>query len=603
MKYIKSLLSLTDAHDRKMLLLLGLFMLFAAFIELIGVGSLFPYVKILSDPAIIHTNHTLRSVYNYFSFSSQTSFLLLLGFLIFLMILLKGAVTCFNNYFQAKFGARMNNKIASKILNNYVNMEYSNFTSTNSTTLTKHLLYDVQNVTGVISGILNMLTNIMIGIALIALMLLADPGVVLASIAMLLFFLQLTVRFTKVRMNKLGKSNELNNRKVYKVATETFSGIKDIKIFGVENFFVNKYNVIRRILSSQTVQFNIISNVPVVVMNVVGFGTLMGVLLFLLYTKGNMIQVLPIIAIIAICIQRLLPTISAISTSIGLIRKFKPVVFIVADAVRSLKIPDINITSSGNKNGNLSFNDKIAFKNVCYKYPDSEELALKNLSFEIKKNTTIGIVGVSGAGKSTLIDVMLGLYSHLSGSICCDDIEVNANNRSKFRSLIGYVPQRTFLLDASIKENIAFGISSDDFNNEQLEMAIKISQLKELIDELPDGVNTVIGENGLKLSGGQRQRLGIARALYNDPEVLILDEATNALDSITETEFNRSLGALMNHKTLIIIAHRLSSIDFCDYLLVMDKGEILSEGEYQSVINNKKFKELYPQAHEIFSEV
>ena len=595
MKYLKSLLLLTDGQDQRRLWFLGAFMLLAAFIELLSVGSLFPYIKILSNPSIINSNHYLNKVYNALSFSSQAHFLIFVGFLIFLMILGKGIITMLNNYFQAKFTARMNNKIAKKILNSYVNMDYSEFSSVNSAALSKHLLYDVQNVIGVISGILNMLTSILVGMALIALMLLADPGAVITSVFLLLFFLQLITKLTKNRMNRLGESNEYNNRKAYKIASEIFLGIKDIKMFDVENFFVEKYNATRKILSSQLVVCDVISNLPNVAMNIIGFGILMGVLLYLLFTKGSMINVLPIIAIIAICIQRLLPTISVVSTSIGLMRQFKPVVFIVSDAIKKLNSPiirDSNILVSDKK---LKFNHKIRFDNISYKYSEAEGMALKGISFNIEKNKTLGIVGASGAGKSTLIDVLLGLYLRSSGTIYCDNVDISRDNYPEFRSLIGYVPQRTFLLDTTIKENIAFGVDENAFDNNRLEKSIKISQLKELIDQLPNGIDTMIGENGLKLSGGQRQRLGIARALYKDPEILILDEATNALDSITESEFNRSLKALMGHKTLIIIAHRLSSIDFCDHLIVIEEGKIVSKGDYQSVTADQKFKALYPK--------
>jgi len=594
MNYLKSLFFLTDSQDRKKLCVLLFLMLFTGIIELMGVGALFPFVKLLSDPSIIHSNHYLDKIYNTFSFSSQTHFLVFVGALIFLLILLKGVITCINNYSQAKFSAGMNNKISNKILMSYVYMEYSEFTSVNTSTLSKHLLYDIQNVVNVISAILNMVTSVMVGMALIFLMLLADVWAVIVSVLLMVAFLQLTVMLTRSRMKRLAKSNESNYRKAYKTVSETFSGIKDVKIFGVEKCFVDRYNSTRKILSSHTVQYKVISNLPNVVMNVIGFGILMGVLLYLLISKGNMIEVLPIIAIIAICIQRLLPTIATLSASIGEMRKFKPVVFIITEAIKKLKPPVVDNEGLLVDDKELKFSSVIKIDNISYSYPESGGAALTDVSFLIEKNTTIGLVGESGAGKSTLVDVLLGLYSCSSGAIYCDNVKLDQSNYPGFRSLIGYVPQKTFLLDATIKENIAFAVDGNTFDEKQLEDAIRISQLKALIEQLPDGIDTAIGEGGLKLSGGQRQRIGIARALYRNPEILIMDEATNALDSATEKEFNESLSVLMKEKTIIIIAHRLSSIKFCDQLVQLENGKVVASGSYGALLaNSDSFRRIY----------
>lgn len=597
-KFIKILFSFFNKTDRKFFIVLVMMMVLTASIELLGIGSLFPYIKILGDQTIIHSNNIMNSIYHFFGFSSNNHFLIFIGAMIFLMILLKGLMTCCNNYYQAKFTYRLNNRLANFCLESFIRMPYDEVINSNSAVLSKHLLVDVASVATTLTAVLTMLTDIIIALALISLMILANPLLVFSVVFILGGLLWLIIKLTKNKVKNLAKDNEYCTRHVYKTASESLAGIKDIKVYQVENYFVRRYLRWRHELSNQLVQFNFISNLPAIIMNVMGFAILLIILLYLVITRGNLLVILPTIGLIAVCIQRLLPASNRISTSIGAIRRYKPMIFIVRKAIDNLL--NINSLYRAEKfTPNIKFNSVLSLKNIYYKYPSSEKYALSDISLDIYKNTSIGIVGESGAGKSTFVDVLLGLLAVEQGQIWCDNINITQYGYAALTKLVGYVPQQTFLIDGTIRENIAFGVEENKINNDALNKAIGVSQLQTLISELPEGLDTIIGEKGIRLSGGQRQRIGIARALYPDPEILVMDEATNALDAATEREFTESLLNLMKEKTLIIIAHRLSSVKHCQRLIQFEDGKVVAQGSFEKLVTtSEKFRQIYDVVHE-----
>lgn len=593
--YLKAILSFCDRPDRWFLVLLLCLMFVSAVIELLGVGSLFPYVKMLSEPKIIHTNHILSSVYQFFHFSTDNHFFIAVGACIFAMILLKGVITLLNNYLQSKFTSGLNNKISERCLRCYMTMRYTTLMRKNSAVLSKHLLYDVQNAVQSITALLQLLTNFLIAITLVALMISADPPLVMMTIGTLGICLYLTVTLTRKRLQALARSTEQNNGVAYQSAGEALMGIKDVKVFGVESYFLNKFMTSRKVISANAVDQNVLANLPTITMNVLGFGILLMILLYLLITRGSLLSVLPVIGLIAICVQRILPTVTVMASSVGMIRNFGPAVFILKDVLASLLKMDADTRCLKNASTDpIRFNRVLTLNHVCYRYPNTKKYALDDISLSIKKHSSLGVVGASGAGKSTLVDVLLGLLDIDKGEIFCDEQNLAGFHPMAIASLVGYVPQQTFLLDGSVKNNIAFGIPDADIDEQALDHAMRVAQLSEFIAVLPEGVNTLIGEKGVKISGGQRQRIGIARALYHDPEILIMDEATNALDAATEKDFNESLVGLMSKKTVVIIAHRLSSVKMCDQLVQLDGGRIVAQGSYAHLSEHSEaFRRIY----------
>ncbi len=581
MKLIFATFAFLNKKDRYYLLALVALIVFTAFIELLGVGALFPYIKILSDPNILQNNHIANRIYQTLHMHSLHRFYVLLGVFVFLLVLFKGFLSVLNNYFQTDFASKIKKRLSSYSLSTYLHLPYDQVIYENSSVLSKKLLHDVAYAVQVFTSMLSVLTDAIISITLIALVIWVNPTLILAVSVFLFLVMWVSILSTRNRMRKNALETSEAHEKTFEWAACTLSGLKDIKAYHVESYFLKKFLYWADRLGHLEVGYMVISNLPSNIMNVMGFGVLLGVLLYLIVTDGNLMAVLPTIGVLAIAVQRLLPTAGRISVATSLIKRYSPCVFAVKEAFSEFANKQIDIVASQNFFKEVKFQTVLEWRSVSFRYPDQTQLALENISFQLKKNSSLGIVGASGAGKSTLIDVLLGLLPIASGDILCDGVSIVHNKMAALRHLVGYVPQQTHLLDASIAENIAFGIEEADIDPAAIAQALEIAQLTHFIATLPKGVHTRIGEKGVRLSGGQRQRIGIARALYHNPDILIMDEATSALDIATEREFNHALQYLMGKKTLIIIAHRQVSVRFCHSLLVLEKGRLVGVGSHE----------------------
>ncbi|MFW0097153.1 MAG: ABC transporter ATP-binding protein [Coxiella endosymbiont of Haemaphysalis qinghaiensis] len=592
--YIKTILSFTNKRDYQKLMVLIILMVFTAGIELVGVGSIFPYIKILGDQKIIKTNPILSSIFNFFHFKTNNAFLIFIGSLMFIMLALKAVMTCLNDYYQAKFAQNLNTRISGSCIKSYILMPYQRAIELNTSTLSKHILTDVTYTINVVIYMLSIATDVMVAICLACLILWMDFKLVLFSLTTIAAFLLLTMVGMKKRIKTISNENEYFTMRLYNIVSDTFQGLKDIKINNAENYFIKRFLFWRKKNANNLINYNVISNLPSALMNLMGFGMLLITLLYLLSSHGSLVGILPIIGVIAISIQRMLPAVARISLALGNVRQYYANVLVVRKAVDKLAEYHNLLEMRQHAQRNIKFERELRLENVTYQYPKAKRETLRNITLTISKNTSLGIVGASGAGKSTLLDVILGLLPVKSGSIYCDNVDITKHSHMDLSHLVGYVPQHTHLIEGTLLENVAIGIEENHIDHQTVKRAIKIAQLQSLVDEMPDGLNTQIGERGLKLSEGQRQRVGIARALCHDPEIIVMDEATNSLDSVTESEFNEALRSLMGKKTLIIIAHRHSSILFCDKLVVLHKGGVVSEGSHsQLMLTSEIYRTLY----------
>jgi len=594
MSLIKNLLSFLKKSDLPFIVLLVLMMVSTAIIEFVGIGLLFPYIKILSDPHFIHDNHFLNKIYDYLKFSSERQFLLFLGIFILLMVVLKGIMNVINIYAQSRLTHRIAGRLSECCITEVMSLSYEKLIEKNSALSSKKLLVDVSNIVFVLHSFLTIMADVMVSIFLIALLVMISPGIVLVvfgSIVLLLFF---TVSFTKKSMRQLSISKEYCERQSFQTAAEAFRVLKEAKVYHLESYFITRCLQWRHQLSRHVIGMNVIGLIPSNILSVSGFAALLVIILYLISQQGGLNAILPTIGLLVVSLQRFLPLASRISDHIGIIRQYIPSVDTLAQIILKFSKTVHSTTAKKDSNKKRSFNNKLVLSHISYRYPGQQNYALKEVSFTIERGKCFGIVGESGAGKSTLVDLLLGLLPAESGSVYWDEQKVVLKKNSFLSRGVSYVPQRVFLLDATILENIILGIDPAAIDETLLNRAIAIAQLGKFLQDQPRGLDTIVGEGGVKISGGERQRIGIARALYRNHEVIILDEATNALDGSLEKEFNDHLKALLPQKTIIIIAHRISAVSLCDQIIQLEKGRIIASGSYQHLASSSaSFRRIY----------
>ncbi|MDF1594197.1 MAG: ABC transporter ATP-binding protein, partial [Desulfobacterales bacterium] len=398
-------------------------------------------------------------------------------------------------------------------------------------------------------------------------------------------------QLTKKHLVRLGKKGQEATVGFYQVIHEGLSGVKEVKVLEAESFFMRLFKSFTDKYKKNMTHVAVWQIAPKIMIETLIVTMVTGYIFFAYLSDRDIAEILPLLGVFGVAFMRLYPSFNAILSSISSISAQKFSLDILYD---ELKEADHKTTQTvrDTQETALAYQHSLELKGLHYRYPGSELPALKDINLTISPGESIGIVGKSGSGKTTLADVILGLLHYESGEILLDGINV-FREISKWHGMLGYIPQNIFLLNDTIQQNITFGVHEEDIDHEALNNAIISAQLQELIEELPKGVLTVVGERGVRLSGGQRQRIGIARALYRNPKILVLDEATSALDNETEAAISKAIETISHNKTLIIIAHRLSTVKNCDRLYLIDNGKIISHGSYQELINkNEWFKKV-----------
>lgn len=392
------------------------------------------------------------------------------------------------------------------------------------------------------------------------------------------------------KLKALGKITLEANEKRFKAVIEAFGAVKEIKLSGLEDTYVNRFSSPSVIYAKNQAAIAIIAQIPKFILEGLGFGGMILIILYLMSETGNLASAIPEITLYAFAGYRLLPAIQQIYSSLASLRFSSSAIDLLYKDLKNIK----NIKLEKNKKNSIFFKHSITLKNIKYSYPNTSEFTLKNINIQISAFSKVGIVGPTGCGKTTLVDLILGLLEPSAGNLSVDNFKINKFNKRKWQNLIGYVPQHIYLSDDTIASNIAFGLEKKNFDKKALELAAKSANLHEfIVNELPLGYNTKVGERGVRLSGGQIQRIGIARALYHKPKVLIMDEATSSLDNLTEKNVMDAFESLGKNITVIIIAHRLNTVRNCDKIFIMSKGEVKTEGSYKYLLStNKYFKEL-----------
>jgi ABC-type bacteriocin/lantibiotic exporter with double-glycine peptidase domain len=584
MDTLKKIFLLLNNDERKHASLLIIMITIMALLDMIGVASILPFVAVLTNPGIIETNIFLKTLYEksiLIGVKDDQNFLFVLGIIVFILLTFSLIFKAITNYLQVRFVYMREYSIGKRLVEGYLFQPYSWFLSRNSAELGKTILSEVQQVIGNgIKPLFEIIAKSMIAIALIILLLIVDPKLTLIVGFSLGGSLGLTFYFIRSYLNKIGNERLTNNLTRFKSVSEAFGATKEIKVGNLELNFIEIFTRSARNFAKTQASSEIIGLIPRFILEAIAFGGILLIILFTMKQSGSFNNMLPILSLYIFAGYRLMPALQQIYGSSTSLAFVTPSVNKLYAEIQNLKKIDFHQDQK-----KISFSKSIDLNNICFNYPDTSRTALKDINFNIPINSSVGLVGATGSGKTTTIDIILGLLEPQKGSLKVDGKIITKHNIRLWQSLIGYVPQNIYLSDDTIASNIAFGIDPKNINLSIVEKVSKIANLHEfIIDELPKKYQTIIGERGVRLSGGQRQRIGIARALYHSPKVLILDEATNALDNQTEKAVMDAVNNLGNNITLILITHRLSTVKNFDKIFLLDKGQLKYQGKYEELI-------------------
>jgi ABC-type multidrug transport system fused ATPase/permease subunit len=593
----KKILYLFSDREKVQIGVIFLLILVGAAIETSAVGLVAPFIAILNNPEIIFKQRTLQTIYNFIGASSSRQFLLWATYGLIGFYFAKGLYVAILAYIQISFFNQKQIDISQRLLKAYLDRPYIFHLQRNSADLISNITSEVSQIfVGVISPFLILLTEMIVMTFVTILLITFEP--ISSAIAAISLFLSILIfnQLLRKQVSKQGLLRQQYTVRLIQSVNQSLGGIKETKVLGRENSFIEAYIKNNQILNRANLFVTLANQLPPLFIEAIVMTVLLLIIVFTILQGKEISAVLQTISLFAIAALRLMPSIKRILATLTTIRYFQASVNVVYQDLVALKVVQHQPKSISNQLlPVISFEREIQLQNIDYQYPNSKERSLKNISLVIPKGSTVGFVGSSGAGKTTIIDIILGLLTPSKGQVIVDGQDIQTNLTS-WHQYLGYIPQSIYLSDDTIRNNIAFGVPEEQIVEIEVWAALEAAQLKEMVSDLPEQLDTFVGERGIRLSGGQRQRVGIARALYHNPDILVMDEATAALDNATEREFIEALEAMSGKKTIIMIAHRLSTVKNCDRLYLMQQGQIISSGSYNELLSqSNEFRSLANQ--------
>jgi len=601
MSIIKKIYTILLPAERRKGYLLLLMVLIMAILDTAGVASIAPFIAVISNPDVVVSNVFLSGFYDFVGFSRVDNkpidiedFMFFLGVVVFITMLISTLFKAWTIYTLERYAQQCNFSLGHQLVSGYLRQPYSWFLNRHSSDIGKAILSEAS---AVISGALFPLMLIIaygaVTLSIMALLFVVDPWLSMLVGSGLGGIYVITYLVLRRYLSDIGEDRVLANKERFKIVQEGFKGIKDIKIYGLENTLLGRFKGPSLRYAKHTATEHIIGKMPRFLMEILAFGGMLLVILYLMKSYDEFSEVMPILALYTLAAYKLMPSLQQVYSQITTLRFSISALNTLYDDLELLNQSNIEELPSEEVRP-LGINQHISLSGINFQYPGQEVLAIDGISLNIPVKTTVGFVGSTGSGKTTIVDIILGLLQPNSGRIMVDNILINSKNIRAWQKTIGYVPQQIHLSDDTIAANIAFGHDSNSIDYDAVESAAKIANLHEfIVDKLPNGYRTKVGEQGVRLSGGQRQRIGIARALYYNPEVLIFDEATSALDSVTERLVMEAVHKLGQKKTIIMIAHRLSTVRECDCIFVLENGKIEGQGTFNELVkSNTRFKNM-----------
>ena len=583
---------LTQKDLVKFVLLFGL-MLMGMMLEVIGIGMIPVFISSVADPELLFANRYAAKILTLMGIDDSRELLIAGGIILIAVFFVKGLYMIGLNYAKSRFVYGRFQSISSALFKTYLFSPYIYHLNRN----TADLIRNVTNETSLISScvllpILTILMQSVTTLGIFALLLVVEPVITLFTFLVIGCFSGFTLKLLKNRIRMHGEIAVKERSRLIKGVNEGMGGIKYVAVTSRQNFFLNKFNHYLQNLKKAEIFMSISGQAIKPVNEFIAVLGMMIIAFIMIYQGRPLTAVIPVLTLFGAAAIKLIPATTQIVSQLNTLRYYSHSLDpVYRDIMKKRKMDSAGFLKA-DEYETLPFKSEIVLRDVVFCYPNTDVQAINGINLTIKKGEAIGFVGASGAGKTTIVDVILGLLDPQTGGIYVDGVLITAHKQG-WQNNIGYIPQFIFLADDTIRNNIAFGIPEGEISDEKITAAIKAAQLEEFVNTLENGINTEIGEQGARISGGQRQRIGIARALYNNPDVLIMDEATSALDNITEKYVINAIESLKGKRTIIMIAHRLTTVMNCDRLFIMQNGKIMSEGSYDELLKtNDYFREM-----------
>lgn len=581
-KIIKKLNILLDGRQKRIMAGLMVLMVIGAFLQTAGVGMLVQVVNVVIDPHAVENSRAVSALYDLLGSDSYESFSVTVMVLLVAVFVVKNLFLYFQQKLTFAFVYTNQFRTSERMMRNYLRRGYEFYLNADTAVIQRSITSDVNNMYALILALLQLLSDGVVSLFIVGYCFLTNGTMTMVLAVVLIALMVLVKKILKPVMYKAGKDNQDYYSSLFKWISQTVQGIKEVKVYGREQYFVGEYVKCGRGYVDAVQRYSLYNNIPKLLLETACVAAMVGYMIFQVVTGVSAEDMLSVLATLAAAAFVLLPCVNRISNQINSIAYFEPFFMGVSDNLQDeIRGDKVDLSAFTADERKMPMKDCIELRDITYAYPNTDKLIFDHADLTIPIGSSVGIVGTTGAGKSTVVDILLGLLEIRTGEITADGVNVRENYRGWLKN-IGYIPQMIFMLDDTIRSNVAFGVPKEKIEEDRLWEVLREAQLDEFVRSLPEGLDTGIGERGIRLSGGQRQRIGIARALYHDPEVLVMDEATSALDGDTEAAVMDSINRLHGRKTLIIIAHRLQTIEKCDLVYRVEDGKaVLTRGTLQ----------------------
>ncbi len=569
-----------DKKQKRQLVLLGFMIFIGGFLETLGVSTMIPVVTVLLTPEkvqeYIDKYDFLRKICNTLHITSVNQVAVSLLLVLMAVYVIKNAYLLFLTYKQNTFITQNRNNMISRVMAEFLNRPYEQYLGADIPTVFRITDSDIPQTFALMLAVLSLASEVVVSCLIFLVLLIQNVKMTLFVMFVFGVLTLVIVKVLKPRLNRIGAKNQAIQSRIAKWRIQATYGLKDVKVLNREEFFVRNYYETGKTGANVARNYAVLNNTPRLLIETIFIVSMLGYIAIYINGGGDVSEMMTTIATFGVAAIRVLPSVNRINTYITEIAYATPSLnFVYENLQQGMKTDAMLAERKANsQKEKLKLDDKIELNHISFHYPDSDKNIFTDAHMVVPRGKSVGIMGSSGAGKSTIVDILLGLLHAQEGQITCDGVDIFKNYES-WLAQIGYIPQSIYLIDESIRDNIAFGIDADKIDEKRIWEVLEEAQLKEFIEELPEGLDTTIGDRGIRLSGGQRQRIGIARALYHDPEILVFDEATSALDNETEAAVMEAVNSFHGKKTMVIIAHRLNTIEKCDIIYKVENEKIV----------------------------